>query len=480
MGAVALVGTAPYTLRAWRGDSTHSGWTAGDTMRFRLWDHWGDAEAPGVPNYITDSGVFGADSVLHVALAAYVPPPDLWLLDSVWVFAPVALGHSKMAWMAIGNEGTAPLEVFGLATTDPCFQPDDTTLVINSGEFGFLGVSFTPTDTLLHTGYILLHTNDPDETVDTIVVSGRGQLHAPTPFTLLSPGDDTQLDVQITRLRWQRSTDADSPALVRYTVWQDTLADLSTAWTVVTGFTDTSRLVSGLLDDHAYFWTVFAEDDNTPGTWASDTFSFHVARSEPPRSFQLLSPADGDTLLAAPVTLAWHSTGDPDPQAVPFYDVWLDTLSTLATCWQAADSSADTLLALDALASDHAYYWTVRATDGNTPGRWASDTLRFVFDTTQSAALPPPELPRAFRLAQNFPNPFNARTVIGFELPVAADVRLAVYNTLGQRVAILADGRHAPGRYSVTWDSPGAASGVYLYRLEAGTFTEVRKLLLVR
>ncbi|MEW6051843.1 MAG: S8 family serine peptidase [Candidatus Zixiibacteriota bacterium] len=79
-----------------------------------------------------------------------------------------------------------------------------------------------------------------------------------------------------------------------------------------------------------------------------------------------------------------------------------------------------------------------------------------------------------------FPNPFNPSTEIGFELPTASHVRLEVFNVLGQHVATLVDGPMESGRHSVAWDGSNAASGIYLYRFQTGSFVMSRKMLLVK
>jgi len=89
-------------------------------------------------------------------------------------------------------------------------------------------------------------------------------------------------------------------------------------------------------------------------------------------------------------------------------------------------------------------------------------------------------LPQSIALEQNFPNPFNPSTTIGFQLPEAQDVLLQVFDMLGREVATLANGRMAAGSYSVRWDATGLASGMYVYRLQAGGFTATKKLMLVR
>jgi len=89
-------------------------------------------------------------------------------------------------------------------------------------------------------------------------------------------------------------------------------------------------------------------------------------------------------------------------------------------------------------------------------------------------------LPTAYTLEQNYPNPFNPTTTIRFALPEAASVKLAVYNALGQEVAVLAQGAREAGYHEVRLDGSNLASGMYIYRLEAGRFSEQKKLVLVK
>ena len=88
--------------------------------------------------------------------------------------------------------------------------------------------------------------------------------------------------------------------------------------------------------------------------------------------------------------------------------------------------------------------------------------------------------PLAFNLGQNYPNPFNPQTVVSYQLPIAAHVTLKVYDILGREVATLVNEQKSRGRYDAVWDASGMASGVYLYRLQAGTYTATKRLLLLR
>ncbi len=89
-------------------------------------------------------------------------------------------------------------------------------------------------------------------------------------------------------------------------------------------------------------------------------------------------------------------------------------------------------------------------------------------------------IPSTFALHQNYPNPFNPATTITYDLPVRAKVKLVIYNLLGQEVATLVNGEQEPGRYNVKFDASGLPSGVYFYRLEAGKFVDVKKMILIK
>ncbi|MDI6804921.1 MAG: T9SS type A sorting domain-containing protein [Bacteroidota bacterium] len=89
-------------------------------------------------------------------------------------------------------------------------------------------------------------------------------------------------------------------------------------------------------------------------------------------------------------------------------------------------------------------------------------------------------VPQHFMLHQNYPNPFNPSTTIWYELPRASFVTFKVYNVLGQEVATLVNERREAGKHTVEFNAGGLPSGVYFYRLQAGSFTQTKKLLLLR
>jgi len=104
------------------------------------------------------------------------------------------------------------------------------------------------------------------------------------------------------------------------------------------------------------------------------------------------------------------------------------------------------------------------------------------FDATDLALDVPPDadVPAGYALDQNYPNPFNPKTTIRYQIPGSDDVRLTVFDQLGREVARLVDARKDAGSYAVQFDGATCASGIYYYRLQAGSFVETKKLIVLK
>lgn len=96
-----------------------------------------------------------------------------------------------------------------------------------------------------------------------------------------------------------------------------------------------------------------------------------------------------------------------------------------------------------------------------------------------------PATPKVFSLSQNYPNPFNPKTVIRFGLPKDSWVNLDIYNVLGQRVKTLVDERLSAGMKEVEWDGKDdkgfeVSSGIYFYKIKAGDFSDIKKMVMLK
>ena len=88
--------------------------------------------------------------------------------------------------------------------------------------------------------------------------------------------------------------------------------------------------------------------------------------------------------------------------------------------------------------------------------------------------------PSVFSLNQNYPNPFNPSTIISYSLPMASNVKLIVYNAIGQPVRVLENGFKNAGSYNISFNASEISSGIYFYKIEAGQFSQIRKMILVK
>ncbi len=116
---------------------------------------------------------------------------------------------------------------------------------------------------------------------------------------------------------------------------------------------------------------------------------------------------------------------------------------------------------------------------GQINGYWTSDTL-WVTVAKLTGIEEKEKIPLDYTLEDNYPNPFNPTTIISYQLPVGSRVTLKVYDVLGRQIKSLVDERQDAGSHSITFDGTNLPSGVYFYRLQAGSYNATRKLMLLK
>ncbi|MFC2170663.1 T9SS type A sorting domain-containing protein [Calditrichota bacterium] len=322
--------------------------------------------------------------------------------------------------------------------------------------------------------------------------------HKPADFDLASPMDESILDEDTVTVSWYSSSDVDEGDVISYIVEcslssrfreGETFADTTLdTFYVLTDVPEELTALGGELDelpdDETIYWRVRAIDNTDLFTWGNgddNGSSFDIYIPDPPSTFNLLTPMNGSRLERTTAMFSWGASDDPDPQSQPAYDLWLDTLSDLSTAAQIADSVFPTEFTLRQLELNNDFYWTVRATDSNTPGMWANDT--FHFHTHEDAV--DFELftgiPSEYSIASAYPNPFNPTLAVTIGLPESSIMNVRIFNIIGEQVEVLGEGEYTPDYHRFVFNATGYPTGIYFIHAEVpGKMNEVRKIVLMK
>ncbi|MEX0719642.1 MAG: T9SS type A sorting domain-containing protein [Balneolaceae bacterium] len=237
----------------------------------------------------------------------------------------------------------------------------------------------------------------------------------------------------------------------------------------LTGLSQTSVTVPEVLSDITYYWRVRAVYNNVPGEWTTiQSFKTELPVPDTPN----WEPADGATVEESLVEFSWGESNYAETYSIQVSDV--NDFSSLIS--EASDLTDRSHQVNDL--ENGTYYWRVSATNASGTSDWSEASEFQVVSTSNE--LNKGDIPGSYVLEQNYPNPFNPTTTIKFGVPQAADVQITVYNMLGQNVATLTSGRKQAGFHTVTFDASMLSSGIYVYMLKAGNYTETRQLTLIK
>jgi FlgD Ig-like domain/Cohesin domain len=211
----------------------------------------------------------------------------------------------------------------------------------------------------------------------------------------------------------------------------------------------------------------------------AQTDSGNIIVNNPPTASQLLSPPDGsliDTSLRA--LLVWSKSIDDDTSDNIRYTVCLVSSSSSMIFSDLFDTTLD--VERNVLTENCEYSWYLDATDGKDT---TSSKQTFKFKTPKIHHHE--EFPCALQVYQNYPNPFNQVTNIRFSVPRATHVNVAVYDITGREIIRLMSNAVDAGYYTVTWDGKNSSgvlmgSGIYLCKVTAGIYSDVKKMVLMK
>lgn len=266
-----------------------------------------------------------------------------------------------------------------------------------------------------------------------------------------------------TRLVWKSG-----PGAAQYTVQLAASAEFSDILHEKKEIRDTTYTTPTLQHERTYFWRVKSVNRGGESVWSE--ISHYTTIIQAPPAPELVSPDHYMFDVPATSVLSWNSVNRAGQ-----YDVQLSRDPDFSD--PEIDTSGVEILYLDysGLEGNSEYYWRVRAANEGGKSDWSEV---WMFTTARPGFRS--NMPTEVTLQQNHPNPFNPATQIRYGLPEMAEVRLEVYNMLGQLVSVLVSGQQPAGYHSATFDASGLSNGIYVYRLFVGNEVITRKMTLVK
>jgi hypothetical protein len=237
-----------------------------------------------------------------------------------------------------------------------------------------------------------------------------------------------------------------------------------------TNITGTNFSISGLLLNSVYYWRVKSENSAGFSDW-SKVFKFTTIANS--RQIPLLSlPLNEAVKVPLTPRLIWFAL-----DKALYYHLQVardrDFINIVFNKGYTSDTYAD----INNLKGDTKYYWRVEAAFQNQTPLWSE--IRY-FTTVWVNGIKGENSITEYSLNQNFPNPFNPETSIEFSISENAPVSLKIFDVYGKEVETLINENKSVGKYRVIWKPKNLPSGVYYYRLRAGNYNSIKKMLYIR
>ena len=286
-----------------------------------------------------------------------------------------------------------------------------------------------------------------------------------SPPVLSSPANNSIIQALSLNLIWHRVTNAGT-----YRVQVATDLNFNNVIVNDSTITDTMKAINGLLNNTSYYWRVYAKN---PGLISSYSAVWHFTTAALPAAPVLISPPNNSFGISTTAKLDWTS----EPSALS-YRVQVSSDSTFASSQLDSVTTVDSIfIPSGRLNNNTRYFWHVRSQNNIGNGSYSA---YFVFTTSLVGITNNSEIPKVFRLYNNYPNPFNPATKIHFDLPKSSFTKIVVYDVLGREVETIVNEQLNPGSYTADWNAINYPSGIYFYKITAGDYTATRKMVLIK
>jgi photosystem II stability/assembly factor-like uncharacterized protein len=290
---------------------------------------------------------------------------------------------------------------------------------------------------------------------------------APTAPNLVSPANNSIGSSLTPLMNWDSTVNASS---FRVQISSDSLFATSNFDTTL-GVTQVTVPAGKLTNNVKYFWRVMSSGPGGNSAW-STVWKFTTTMPAPAAP-NLVSPANNSIGSSLTPLMNWDSTVNASS-----FRIQVSSDSLFAT------SNFDTTLSVTQvtvpagkLTNNVKYFWRVMSSG---PGGNSAWSAVWNFKPLLTGISGMNEIPAEFKLYNNYPNPFNPSTTIKYDLPENGFVKIRVFDITGQEVNTLVNEQKQAGRYEITFNAASLSSGVYFYRIEAGKFTEMKKMVLVK
>ncbi|MDC3166345.1 endonuclease [Candidatus Marinimicrobia bacterium] len=242
-----------------------------------------------------------------------------------------------------------------------------------------------------------------------------------------------------------------------------------------------------LIDNSMFKWLVHSMDSNGSNSYSDSSVFYTDEFPESPGSFSTVYPPDQFVHDQSEIEFIWNRPFDPDPIETLHYQViyttnyedWLSLTNYISS--EIIEEDTSIILQLE---NNSRYFWGVKVTDSDGFFLLGNDSLpqELIIGNLKINEISPPS---KFSLHQNYPNPFNPVTKIKYDISKQGNVSLSIYDIKGYNLISLVNKQQDAGSYSVIWDGKNKfghilPGGIYIYRINSGSFIDTKKLILLK